>query len=183
MTESVSLHLIRQQSKLILHHTACCQGRWFVSLPVSLSVFRWISSCLSPQTAHMPAGRSVAEISSRTEKSASSWGEGLMSARLIADYGAAACWEHTLLRGSGKFFCMQTHTNTQARAPSLPITNRIHQHVKTQMNIKPSPRGAAPLSPGSTTWHSAHCLLSCGQGNYPACGVYIGACAGVYGLH
>lgn len=86
-----------------------------------------------------------------------------MSERLIADYGAATCWEHTPLAGSNRFICVHTQTHISLS----PLTGRIHQHVESQMNINP-PRGAAPLSPGSAAWRSAHrLLLSCGRGNYP----------------
>lgn len=68
-----------------------------------------------------------------------------------------------------KYIHLRTHTHTQTHNLPLPLTGRIHQHVESQMNIKPPPRGAAPLSPGSAAWRSAHRLpLSCGQGNYPS---------------
>lgn len=73
------------------------------------------------------------------------------------------------------------YTRTHTHKPRLPLppTGRIYQHVESQMNINPPPpppppRGAAPLSPGSAAWHSAHRLpLSCGRGNYPSFCVYV----------
>lgn len=194
LTLLMLLYLISRQSKLILHHTVCDAEAGELCLCSCLS---WRSggspSCLSrlgelldrPQARGLVARRrSVA-----AERNLPPLGEGLMSERLIADYGATARWEHTLLAGSNIFICAQTHTNTQAQSPPLPLTGRIHQHVESQMNIKPPPppppppRGAAPLSPGSAAWRSAHrLLLSCGQGNYlPFCAC-VCASVGVYGF-
>lgn len=96
----------------------------------------------------------------------------LMSGRLIADYETVACWEHTSLAGSNIFMfsCTQARTSLSPphrRDPSACWIPDEHQHP-------PPPRGAAPLSPGSAAWHSAHCLpLSCGQGNYTSFSVYV----------
>lgn len=59
-----------------------------------------------------------------------------MSGRLIADYETAACWEPAALAGSNIFICF--HAHKRARLP-LPLTGGIHQHVESQMNIKPPP--------------------------------------------
>ena len=70
-----------------------------------------------------------------------------------------------------KYIHLLTHTQTltHTHKPGLSLTGRIHQHVESQMHIKPPPRGAAPLSPGSAAWRSARRLpLSCGRGNYPS---------------
>lgn len=63
-----------------------------------------------------------------------------MLERLIADYGAAACWEHTLLGGSNIFISIHTNTDTHTHKPSLPVllAGSIHQHVESQMKINPA---------------------------------------------
>lgn len=116
-----SLKVISQRSKLILHYII------YHAKPGELcqcSRLRWISSCLSRlgELSDRPHASGPAERrrSVAAERNLPPLGEGLMSERLIADYGAAACWEHTLLAGSNIFICVHTHKHTQAQSPSPP---------------------------------------------------------------
>lgn len=133
-----------------------------------LPVFRWIPSCLSKlgelsDRPHTP-GPAVRRRSVAAERNLPPLGKGLMSERLIADYGAAACWEPTLLVGSNIFIYVHTHTQLVSLSPSQAGSISM---LNPRWTSNP-PRGAAPLSPGSAAWRSAHhLLLSCGQGNYP----------------
>lgn len=126
ITWSVLLHIICRYLKLITSHYLLSAQTGECCNCLCLCQCSGVSPpCLSRQgelsSLPLPQARSVVEISSSREKSASP-GEGLMLERLIADYGAAACWEHTLLGGSNIFISIHTNTDThtQAQSPCPP---------------------------------------------------------------
>ena len=68
---------------------------------------------------------------------------------------------------------IHTHKHTQAHLPSPPYRQDPSACCIPDEHHTP-PRGAAPLSPGSAAWRSAHRLpLSGGQGNYLPCCVRV----------
>lgn len=91
---------------------------------------------------HAPRARCAAKISSCREKSATAPGVGPdvreINCRLRR---CSMLGAHTTLAGLNIFICVQAHTqNTHEPAPLSPhppLTGRIYQHVKSQMNIGP----------------------------------------------
>lgn len=87
---------------------------------------------------HAPQARCAAKISSGGEKSATTPGVGPdvreINCRLRR---CSMLGAHTSLAGSNIFICVRAHTNTHKPGLPLPLTGRIYQHVKSQMNIKP----------------------------------------------